>query len=127
MTIDERVTKYTEEHSLSDRHFHAGKPFAIREGGEITTFSEELIGEEELSKFIHTHLESDEMRDAFAREREADLAIVIEGRRYRRDFSILYMGQGCGMKSIEAEIASMNALDLPQVVQEMANQPNGLR
>ena len=126
MTIEERVIGYTDEHSLSDLHIHAGRPFAIRVGGEIKTFEEDVIGEDELSQFIHTHLESDEMRDQFTREREADLAIVIDGRRYRANFFYTSTGQACVMRKIETEIPSMTDLNLPAVVHEMANQPNGL-
>ena len=126
MTIEERVSAYTGEHSLSDLHIHAGRAFSIRVTGEIVTFSDDVVAEDELSEFINTHLESDEMRSAFANEREADLAIEIDGRRYRANFFYTSTGQAVVMRKIEEEIPSMSDLNLPPVVQDMANQPNGL-
>ena len=126
MTIEERVSAYTGEHPLSDLHIHAGRAFSIRVTGEIMTFSDDVVAEDELSEFINTHLESDEMRSAFANEREADLAIEIDGRRYRANFFYTSTGQAVVMRKIEEEIPSMSDLNLPPVVQDMANQPNGL-
>ena len=126
MTIEERVSVYTGEHSLSDLHIHAGRAFSIRVTGEIMTFSDDVVAEDELSEFINTHLESDEMRNAFANEREADLAIEIDGRRYRANFFYTSTGQAVVMRKIEEEIPSMSDLNLPPIVQDMANQPNGL-
>jgi len=126
MTIEERVSAYTGEHSLSDLHIHAGRAFSIRVTGEIMTFSDDVVAEDELSEFINTHLESDEMRSAFANEREADLAIEIDGRRYRANFFYTSTGQAVVMRKIEEEIPSMSDLNLPPIVQDMANQPNGL-
>ena len=126
MTIEERVSAYTGEHSLSDLHIHAGRAFSIRVTGEIMTFPDDVVAEDELSEFIDTHLESDEMRSAFAKEREADLAIEIDGRRYRANFFYTSTGQAVVMRKIEEEIPSMSDLNLPPVVQDMANQPNGL-
>ena len=103
MTIEERVSAYTGEHQLSDLHIHAGRAFSIRVTGEIVTFSDDVVAEDELSEFINTHLESDEMRSAFANEREADLAIEIDGRRYRANFFYTSTGQAVVMRKIEEE------------------------
>ena len=126
MAIEERVSKYTDEHSLSDLHLHAGRPISIRVSGEILTFPDDVIEEEELADFISRSLETDERRDFYERERESDLAIVIDGRRYRANFFYTSTGKAVVMRKIETEIPSMNDLNLPPVAQDMANQPNGL-
>ena len=126
MAIEERVSKYTDEHSLSDLHLHAGRPISIRVSGEILTFPDDVIEEEELADFISRSLETDERRDFYERERESDLAIVIDCRRYRANFFYTSTGKAVVMRKIETEIPSMNDLNLPPVAQDMANQPNGL-
>jgi len=126
MTIENRVISYSDEYSLSDLHIHSGKPFSIRVNGEILTFPDDVVGEDELSAFIDKNLESDEIRDSFARDRESDLAIEIGGRRYRANFLYTSTGQAVVMRKIESDIPSMEVLGLPYVAQDMANQANGL-
>ena len=126
MTVAQRISSYADEYDLSDLHIHADKPISIRVSGQIATFADDVIDADELAAFINNSLESDEQRETFEREREHDLALVISEHRYRANFFHTSTGQAAVLRKIETEIPTMIDLGLPAVVQDMANQVNGL-
>lgn len=126
MTLKDRVSSYSEQYQLSDLHVHADRPISIRVNGEILSFPDDIVSADELSTFIDNNLNTDKLKESFSRQRDADLSVEIKDRRYRANFFHTSTGQALVMRKIEYEIPSMEELNLPHVVQEMTNQPNGL-
>ena len=126
MTVAARISSYADEYDFSDVHIHADKPISIRVSGQIATFTDDIIDADELAAFIDDSLGSDDLRETFEREREHDLAIVISELRYRANFFHTSTGQAAVLRKIETEIPTMLDLGLPAVVQDTANQVNGL-
>ena len=103
MTLIDRVSSYSEQYSLSDLHVHADRPMSIRVNGEILSFPDDIVSADELSTFIDSYLNTDQLKESFLRQRDADLAIQIKGNRYRANFFHTSTGQALVMRKIENE------------------------
>ena len=126
MQIHQRIHHYTTQYDLSDIHLRADQPIAIRIDGEIETFTDDVAASEALQEFIRFHLQEAQLVDEFASNRDADLAIVVEGIRYRANFYMTSRGEAVVLRKIESEIPTMGQLGLPPVVNRVAESKNGL-
>lgn len=126
MEIHQRISHYTTQFKLSDIHLRAGQPASIRVDGEIQSFADDRISAQALSQFVDHHLDDAGLLDSFRREKDADLAIVVEAVRYRANFYVTSSGLAVVLRKIESEIPSMEQLGLPSVVSRVSQSKNGL-
>jgi twitching motility protein PilT len=121
----ERIARYAGQHKLSDFHFHAGRPLAIRVDGEIITFADDIVTAAEMEAFVAEIL-SPEARQRFEQQHDLDMAIELDGTRYRVNLFQTMRGMGAVLRQIETHIPRMDALGLPPVARAILEHENGL-
>lgn len=132
--IVSKIEQLIAEYPLSDIHIKPLQPLAVRSNGDIIRPYPEILSKEEIEEFL-TKFISDEQAKHLEKYRDLDLAIEIDQHstpgalplvRFRANFFYTSYGLTVALRKIESEIPSMQQLNLPAVVQDMANKPNGL-
>lgn len=114
------------DQKASDLHFHAGSAPIIRHDGDLTLLPFRVLSEEEAFLFI-TEIMTEEQRVFYERNREIDLAYVVEGAgRFRINAFIQSRGPSLVARIIPAEVPGIDDLRMPRVLKKLANQANGL-
>jgi len=121
----ERIARYAGQYKLSDFHFHADRPLAIRVDGEIITFADDIVTAAEMTAFMAEIL-TPEARQRFEQQHDLDMAIELNGTRYRVNLFQTMRGIGAVLRQIETHIPRMDALGLPPVARDILQQENGL-
>jgi len=119
------IEKYANEYKFSDIHIREDRPIILRINGEITQPSEDVILSSDVGVFIDQSL-NEEQKAHLEEYRDVDLAVEIGAYRFRANFFYTSDGLSAALRKIETEIPSMEKLNLPLVMQEMAEKPNGL-
>lgn len=119
------IKRYTDEYKFSDIHLKENQPLILRINGEMTRFSDEIISSESLKSFANDSLNENQKKH-LEEIRDVDLAIEVSQYRFRANFFYTSEGLCAVLRKIETEIPSMEKLNLPYVMQEMAEKPNGL-
>jgi twitching motility protein PilT len=119
----EVIEKYTNEYKFSDIHLKEDKPLVLRINGDMTTPSETIISE--LQEFANQSL-NEKQKTRLEEVRDVDLAIEVGPYRFRANFFYTSNGLSAVLRKIETEIPSMQQLNLPYIMQEMTEKPNGL-
>jgi len=125
MPIREKIVRYAGQHALSDLHFHVGQPLAIRLHGEIQSFPEDVIETAEMQAFLHEILPP-AAAQRFSEHHDLDLAIEVEGERYRVNLFRTSRGQAAVLRKIETRIPAMDALGIPAAARDILHHENGL-
>jgi twitching motility protein PilT len=121
----EVIEKYTNEYKFSDIHLKEDKPLVLRINGDMTTPSETIISASELQEFANQSL-NEKQKTRLEEVRDVDLAIEVGPYRFRANFFYTSNGLSAVLRKIETEIPSMQQLNLPYIMQEMTEKPNGL-
>ena len=121
----ERIARYSQQHKLSDIHLHADRPAAIRVDGEILSFPDDVVSAAEMDAFVNSVL-NPELRARFDKQRDLDLAIDLDGVRYRVNLFRTMRGLGAVLRQIESRIPRLDDLGLPPVARDILSQENGL-
>jgi twitching motility protein PilT len=121
----EVIEKYTNEYKFSDIHLKEDKPLVLRINGDMTTPSETIISASELHEFANQSL-NEKQKTHLEEVRDVDLAIEVGPYRFRANFFYTSNGLSAVLRKIETEIPSMQQLNLPFVMQEVVEKPNGL-
>ena len=121
----EVIEKYTNEYKFSDIHLKEDKPLVLRINGDMTTPSETIISASELQEFANQSL-NEKQKTHLEEVRDVDLAIEVGPYRFRANFFYTSNGLSAVLRKIETEIPSMQQLNLPYIMQEMTEKPNGL-
>jgi len=121
----EVIEKYTNEYKFSDIHLKEDKPLVLRINGDMTTPSETIISASELQEFANQSL-NEKQKTRLEEVRDVDLAIEVGPYRFRANFFYTSNGLSAVLRKIETEIPSMQQLNLPFVMQEVVEKPNGL-
>ena len=121
----EVIEKYTNEYKFSDIHLKEDKPLVLRINGDMTTPSETIISASELHEFANQSL-NEKQKTHLEEVRDVDLSIEVGPYRFRTNFFYTSNGLAAVLRKIETEIPSMQQLNLPYVMQEMTEKPNGL-
>ncbi len=121
----ERITKYVTQFKLSDIHLHEERPAAIRVDGELVSFPDDVVSASEINSFVDAIL-TPEMRAHFNKAHDIDLAIDVEGARYRVNLFQTMRGLGAVLRKIETTIPRMDDLGLPPVARDILYEENGL-
>ena len=119
------IKRCTEELDFSDIHIKENQPLMIRMGGEIERPFDDVITSADLRMFAD-EVTNDDQKKQLEEQRDVDLAIVVDDYRFRANFFYTSEGLGAVLRKIETEIPSMDKLNLPYVMQEIAEKPNGL-
>jgi twitching motility protein PilT len=121
----EIIDRYNKEYQFSDIHLKEDKPIMLRIDGDIMIPDEDIISSAELQEFANDTL-NEGQKSRLEEVRDVDLAIEIGSCRFRANFFYTADGLSVVLRKIETEIPSMTQLNLPHVMQSMAEKPNGL-
>ena len=121
----EIIERYNEEYQFSDIHLKEDKPIMLRIDGDIMIPDEDIVSSAELQEFANDTL-NEGQKSRLEEVRDVDLAIEIGSCRFRANFFYTADGLSAVLRKIETEIPSMVQLNLPHVMQAIAEKPNGL-
>lgn len=125
MAIVDKALHYATHYRLSDVHFHANEPVAIRVDGEIQTFPDDVVTQQDFDTFIENRL-TEEQQHKFADSFDADLALEQDGYRFRINLFKTELGCAAVMRKIESTIPSFDSLGLPEVIRSATDLESGL-
>ena len=121
----EIIERYNQEYQFSDIHLKEDKPIMLRIDGDMMIPDEGVVSSAELREFVNDTL-NEGQKSRLEEVRDVDLAIEIGPYRFRANFFYTADGLSAVLRKIETEIPSMAQLNLPHVMQSMAEKPNGL-
>jgi len=121
----EIIERYNEKYQFSDIHLKEDKPVMLRIDGDMMIPDEGVVSSAELREFANDTL-NEGQKSRLEEVRDVDLAIEIGPCRFRANFFYTADGLSAVLRKIETEIPSMAQLNLPHVMQSMAEKPNGL-
>ena len=121
----EIIERYNKEYQFSDIHLKEDKPIMLRIDGDIMIPDEDIVSSAELQEFANDTL-NEGQKNRLEEVRDVDLAIEIGPCRFRANFFYTADGLSAVLRKIETEIPSMVQLNLPHVMQAIAEKPNGL-
>ena len=121
----EIIERYNEEYQFSDIHLKEDKPIMLRIDGDMMIPDEGVVSSAELREFANDTL-NEGQKSRLEEVRDVDLAIEIGPCRFRANFFYTADGLSAVLRKIETKIPSMTQLNLPHVMQSMAEKPNGL-
>jgi twitching motility protein PilT len=110
----------------SDLHVRAGAPPVLRINGELFAAQAETLTAQKVEAFVREILTPAQL-EVFLREKEYDLALAVAG--YGRTRVNLYFQKGSpaiALRAIKTEIPSFEELNLPSVLQKIAEFRRGM-
>jgi twitching motility protein PilT len=119
------IERYANEYKFSDIHIKEDHPLLLRINGDMTQPSEDVISAQVIREFANEALTEDQ-KTHLDEIRDVDLAIEVGAYRFRVNFFYTSNGLSAVLRKIETEIPTMQQLNLPFVMQEMSEKPNGL-
>ncbi len=123
----DRLFEITIEKQASDLHLVVGKPPLLRVGGEIVAIEGAKTLTTEIAKDLIFSMLDDREREIFTSERELDIAHQTPtGKRFRVNLHWEKQNAAMAARAIPSEVPTMEALELPPVVQKMTEFPHGL-
>jgi len=126
MTSIAECVALSEQHSgLSDIHIHENRPLAFRVNGDIQREDGHIVTADAIEAFFNEHL-NDDQKERFDKKGDIDLAIVMEGKRYRASFARGSRGKAIILRALATKIPSMEELNLPPVLLSVPNMHSGL-
>ena len=125
MSINEKLKSYPKEYDLSDLHIKSSQPMAIRVGGEIKVFENDIISRQDIESFWKSVLDKSQY-DYLISNGDLDFAVVVEGQRFRANGYYSSYGPSMVLRKIVAEIPDINKLGLPPAAHESITHKTGL-
>jgi len=114
------------ERKSSDLHLTENEPPLLRIDGKLLRTELEVLSRQELKKLIYSVL-TNPQKEAFERDLELDFSLALPGMdRFRVN---VHLQKGCveaALRRVPLEIPSIDALNLPPIIVELARKPNGL-
>ena len=123
--MTEVIERYIEAYKFSDIHLKENQPVMLRVNGEMITPEEDIISSQALRQFANDSL-TEQQLSHLTEVRDVDLAIEVGEYRFRVNFFYTSDGLSAVLRKIETDIPPMAALNLPYVIQEIVDKPNGL-
>jgi|TARA_B110000238_G_C16114611_1_gene434241 twitching motility protein PilT len=123
--VIEVIARYIEEYKFSDIHLKENQPVMLRVNGDMIIPEEDIISSSELRQFANDSL-SEKQLSHLTEVRDVDLAIEVGEYRFRVNFFYTSDGLSAVLRKIETDIPAMAAINLPYVIQEIVDKPNGL-
>ena len=125
MSLIDKLKTYPKQYDLSDLHIRSNQPLAIREGGEIKVFNEDVITREHIESFWKTTLDKAQY-DYLINNGDLDFAVVVEGQRFRANGYYSSYGPSMVLRKIITEIPNIEKLGLPPAAHEAITHKTGL-
>ena len=125
MSLIDKLKTYPKQFDLSDLHIRSNQPLAIREGGEIKVFNEDVITREHIESFWKTTLDKAQY-DYLINNGDLDFAVVVEGQRFRANGYYSSYGPSMVLRKIITEIPNIEKLGLPPAAHEAITHKTGL-
>ena len=125
MSVIDKLKTYPKQFDLSDIHIRSNQPLAIREGGEIKVFNEDIITREDVESFWKTILDKSQF-DYLINNGDLDFAVVVEGQRFRVNGYYSSYGPSMVLRKIITEIPNIEKLGLPPAAHEAITHKTGL-
>ena len=125
MSVIDKLKTYPKQFDLSDIHIRSNQPLAIREGGEIKVFNEDVITREHIESFWKTTLDKSQF-DYLINNGDLDFAVVVEGQRFRANGYYSSYGPSMVLRKIITEIPNIEKLGLPPAAHEAITHKTGL-
>ena len=125
MSLIDKLKTYPKQFDLSDIHIRSNQPLAIREGGEIKVFNEDIITREDIESFWKATLDKSQF-DYLINNGDLDFAVVVEGQRFRVNGYYSSYGPSMVLRKIITEIPNIEKLGLPPAAHEAITHKTGL-
>jgi twitching motility protein PilT len=125
ITIEECLKLAELEPGFSDVHIHENRPLAVRVNGEIKKFPEHVVTTESINQFFLENINEKGLA-RFQEKGDLDLALVVEGNRYRASFARGSKGKAIILRALASKIPSIEELNLPPVLLSVPNMHSGL-
>ena len=125
MSLIDKLKTYPKQFDLSDIHIRSNQPLAIREGGEIKVFNEDVITREQIESFWKSVLDKSQF-DYLINNGDLDFAVVVEGQRFRANGYYSSYGPSMVLRKIITEIPNIEKLGLPPAAHEAITHKTGL-
>ena len=125
MSVIDKLKTYPKQFDLSDIHIRSNQPLAIREGGEIKVFNEDIITREQIESFWKSILDKSQF-DYLINNGDLDFAVVVEGQRFRVNGYYSSYGPSMVLRKIITEIPNIEKLGLPPAAHEAITHKTGL-
>ncbi|MDD5454346.1 MAG: type IV pilus twitching motility protein PilT [Candidatus Ratteibacteria bacterium] len=121
------LLKEAVQKNASDLHIIANAPPVFRINGELVVSEEHpLMKAEETKKFIYGFL-SDSQKIAFEEKKELDFSLNIpKVTRFRVNVHMQRGNVEAALRVVPLNIPALEELNLPEIVKELINRPNGL-
>jgi len=121
------ILKAAVQKGASDLHLVIGQPPMVRQDGELKAMTEfPALTAEESKRMIYTLL-SDTQRVRFEQEMDLDFSLAVEGvSRFRANILVQKNGVEAVFRVISSRIPTLDDLQMPPVIAELANMPRGL-
>ena len=110
---------------VSDFHLHAGKPLTVRVHGQLKTFEDKMITEDDLQDLISSEVPED-WYQRFREHKDLDFGFVIKDTRFRASALGTITGTGLVLRVIVSEIPNIDMLGLPPAVHQTLELRDGL-
>lgn len=110
---------------ISDFHLHTGKPITARVHGNLKTYDDLLVTQEDLLDLISSEVPED-WYARFKEENDLDFAFVIKDTRFRASAFGTISGPGLTLRVIVSEAPNIDNLGLPKAVHDSLELRDGL-
>jgi len=119
------ITELLNNHRISDFHIHANRPVIARISGELRTFDDLKISQDDIEGFLEAELTA-ELHDQFLATHDVDFAYQIGEYRFRG--SALKTKQGLAIVSrvVISKVPNIDDLGLPPAVHQSLTLRDGL-
>ena len=123
----DKLFRYTKEQGASDLHLTAGEPPRVRLHGSLEPIEgTEPLGDDELRRRMR-ELVSEEQWATYETEGDLDFAYALEGvARFRSNYLVQKRGSAAVFRLIPDSIQTLDELDLPPAIGELADLDHGL-
>ena len=116
----------TIQHNASDLHLTEKSPAIFRIDGSLAPLRDEVLSREQIHEMIYSVL-SDEQKAVFEKEKELDCSLALTGMdRFRVNVHVQRGSVEAAFRRISLFIPSMEELQLPPVIADLARKQNGL-
>ena len=114
------------EREASDLHLRPGGPAKVRVAGRLMDATPRSVSPEDVSAMVFASM-NQEVRAAYARDFEADYAVVVEGvGRFRCNAFRTRGSDACVLRRIRESVLTLEDLDVPRAVRDLALRSRGL-
>jgi len=120
------ILKAAAKHNASDIFITAGRPASLKVNGRLATLSQDILTDDEASELVLSTM-NDEQKKTFERDKECNYAVSTAGAgRFRA--SALYQRSKIAivLRRIKGEIPTIEELEVPEVIKELAMTKRGL-